>query len=139
MKMLKMKMLIKHKLENQVVDIKLQHLEKEGLISVPITEIHVIKYDTDLKQYYIYYDEKRFAKNGYGVICIKRKISVKVAFKVNINCYGLERENIPNLYLQSDLLDDNIICNTVPKEFELTDIDSFNWAFSKGFYQTKVK
>ena len=128
----------KKMLENQEIEIKLHFKGKEGLITIKISELHKVKFDEETKKYFIFYGDDDLYLWLWNYL-LKKKIEVKVSFMVNINIHDLDYKLIPKLYLQSNLLDEKIVCSTEYNEFIIKSIEELNWAFSKGFCYSKLK
>jgi hypothetical protein len=120
-------------LESQEIDIKLEHNNKEGIITVNIKELHSFIFDEESKLF-----EMRTEDNNLFIwlwnYLQKKNIEIKTAFVVNIHCGGIrDYSKVPDLYLSSEIYDKNIVCNTEYKEHLITDSNQLEWVFERGF------
>ena len=120
-------------LENQEIDIKLHFGDKEGDKTVKITELHSFKWNKETKLYEMFTEEDNLFNWLWNYLQSK-KTKIITAFQIPIHYTGYHPENIPNLYLNSEIGDEKIICNTEKKEYEITSLENLNWILKRGFY-----
>jgi len=120
-------------LENQEIDIKLHFNEKEGDKTVKITELHSFNWNEETKLYEMFTKEDNLF-NWLWNYLKSQKIKVITAFRLPISYHGYHPEKLPKLYLNSEIGDEKIICNTEKKEYEITSLENLDWVLDRGFH-----
>ena len=122
-----------HYYENETVDIKVTYLElgnQEKIFNVPLKELHYFEKNEENGLYNLRTsdDEPLFKWLFNKIVSSGTKIETYI--KLNLHNSRMD------YYLNSSLLDDNIIITTKKVKHEIKTLEEFKWLEGKGFYQS---